>query len=788
MPIIDRARVAAALPGYDLGRELGAGAFGLVVAARRVGPAVGGDDVHDVAVRILDLGAAGGPPLPGRVVDPASDARVLTRLDHPHLCRLLDIVPVDGLRLLVAELLPGGTLARQSLSPPAACAVAVAVADGLMHAHAAGVLHRDVKPANILFTADGRPKLTDVGVVGLVDGTALAGGRVVGSAQYMAPEQIIGGRLLPATDIYSLAATLYELLAGAPLFGAGLTVPDLFLHHCEVVAPPPPGVPAPVAAVLARALAKAPGDRHHSAGQFAMELAAAAAAGYGPDWLERAGVQLRVEAVPGGPPGGADDPADRTTRLTEPPPEPPALSAAPAAAAVAGGYATGGGQAVTSERTTTSAPPGAAGGARAAAPPGLGLGAGSGGGCGAGPDARPWRTRRAALLAAATVTAAGVAAAAMIPLGGRGSGPASEAAAGLMSGPGTAAPVAPDGTLPKPPPYPVVAMAGTGRPGASGDGGPAARAELNAPFGMVADWAGNLYVADAGNNRVRRIAADGSIVTIAGTGTEGFSGDGGPATEAQLGRPSAVALDHAGNILIADTFNQRIRRIAPDGTITTVAGTGEHAFGGDGGPATEAALWYPGGVAVDRNGTIFIADTANNRIRRVGVDGIINTLVGGDGEGAFGDGGPASEALLAFPISVAVDGFGRLYIADSNNNRIRRVGLDGVIETVAGNGRPGYSGDGGPATAATLRSPRGVVVGADGSIYITDRTNRRVRRVDPGGVITTVAGTARPGRAADVDPDAMGPDGQVALNTAGDLFVADRRRHLVLHVHLSGAG
>ncbi|MEX5636779.1 protein kinase domain-containing protein, partial [Parafrankia sp. FMc2] len=375
MPIIDRARVAAALPGYRLGRELGSGSVGLVLAAQQLpaqqlpaasveaaglpvgtAPGDGGDHAGrslDVAVKILDLGAGAGAGT-GQSVDPAAEAGVLTGLAHPHLCRVLDVVPVDGLCVLVTDLLPGGTLARQSLTPPAAVAVAVAVADALMHAHAAGVLHLDVKPANVLFTADGRPVLTDVGVAGLLAGTGLAAGQVVGTAQYLAPEQVTGGRLLPATDVYGLAAALYELLAGAPLFGAGLTAPELFLHHCEVVPPPPPGVPPTVAAVLARALAKEPGERHRGPGPFAMELADAAQVDYGRDWLAQAGVPLQIsaglreQASAAAPAGAApraaapamagagqsqsqsqdDDPADRTTRLGDPP-LPPVTSLLP---------------------------------------------------------------------------------------------------------------------------------------------------------------------------------------------------------------------------------------------------------------------------------------------------------------------------------------------------------------------------------------------------------------------------------------------------------------------------
>ncbi|MEX5712122.1 protein kinase [Parafrankia sp. FMc6] len=851
MSVIDRARVATALPGYVLGRELGAGAFGLVIAGRRLAPgpgapgleqaggdAAGDGAATDVAVKILDLGVADGdgpsgasagtvvlgsdpgagpPPAPDR----DQDARILTQLDHPHLCQLLDIVPADGLRLLVTELLPGGTLASQSLTPQAACAVVLAAADALMHAHAAGVLHRDVKPANILFTADGRPKLTDLGVVGLVDGTPLTAGGVVGTAQYMAPEQVTGGRLGPATDVYALAATLYELLAGTPLFGAGLTAPDLLRHHCEVVPAPPPGVPPPVAAVLVRALAKAPGERHRTAGQFAMDLAAAARLGYGGDWLARADVPLAVSdglreqgsgphpalgppgatgtgtgGTPGSGPGGAgastgaeDDPAGRTTRLD--PPLPPVTSLLPEPVPVgppgafppaAPGEPAGGGpghQAAGHHPGGPWATPGAT--------PGRAPGAGPGGP--EGPAGRRASRRRVWIVGAAVAAVLAVVAALVVPrVTGDEQAVTGAAPASPLSGPGTAAPPERPGPLPPPPPYPVVTVAGTGEAAFSGDGGPAGSAALNGPFGMVADWAGNIYVADFDNNRVRRITADGTITTIAGTGEAGFSGDGGPATRAQLRQPAAVALDSAGNILIADTFNQRIRRVDPAGIITTVAGGDDRGPGGDGGPATEASLWYPGGVVADPTGNIYIADSGNNRIRRVGTDGIIQTVAGGDGEGAFGDGGPAVDALLTFPISVAMDRPGRLYIADSGNNRIRRIGLDGVIETVAGTGLPGYSGDGGPATRATLRSPRGVAVDARGAIFITDRTNRRIRRVDPSGIITTVAGTAHPGRDESVDPDEMSPDGPVALDPTGDVFVADRRHNRVLHVELTGSG
>lgn len=336
-------------------------------------------------------------------------------------------------------------------------------------------------------------------------------------------------------------------------------------------------------------------------------------------------------------------------------------------------------------------------------------------------------------------------------------------------------------------PLPVVLVAGTGQAGFSGDGGPAAQATLNHPYGPAVDAAGAIYVPDFGNHRVRRIGPDGMITTVAGTGQAGFSGDGGPATAAMLNSPVAVTVGSDGSLYIVDTFNVRVRRVGPDGIITTIAGSGERPWNpdDDGGPATRAALWYPTGIAVDPNGGILIADNANDLIRRVDPAGIITTVVGRFGFGWWGDGGPAAEAMASRPFSVACDREGRIYIADSYNHRIRRIGLDGVIETIAGTGVPGFSGDGGKATAATLRNPRGVAVDAAGNVYVTDGSNNRIRRIDPAGIITTIAGTAPPGRltAGTPDPDIL-PDGPVAVDDAGHLYLADRARNRILRIDL----
>ncbi len=283
--IIDRLRVAEALPAYELGDELGVGSFGLVLAARHRGL-----DRH-VAVKVLaatdDNGAHTGFH---------AEARVLAALDHPHVVRVYDYVEHHGLRLIIMELLAGGTLTRRRAGMPAeaACAVGLAVADALDTAHRRGILHRDIKPDNILFNGDGLLKVTDFGIAKIVEGSAATASAIVGTAKYMAPEQGTGARLGPATDLYALGIVLYELFTGAPPFDPKLPAYALVHHHLTITPPVPAGVPGPVADVVMRALAKDPEARHPSAHAFALDLAQAAARGHGSRWASRSGILLRL--------------------------------------------------------------------------------------------------------------------------------------------------------------------------------------------------------------------------------------------------------------------------------------------------------------------------------------------------------------------------------------------------------------------------------------------------------------------------------------------------------------
>ena len=385
----------------------------------------------------------------------------------------------------------------------------------------------------------------------------------------------------------------------------------------------------------------------------------------------------------------------------------------------------------------------------------------------------------------------------------------------------------------------ITTVAGTGTNGFTGDGGPATAAELFAPYGVAVDVAGNLYIADASNQRIRKVTngtittfagneqyrfsgdggpaisatfsvpqglaldatgavyigdsnrirrvSNGIITTVAGNGSYGFSGDGGPATSAAI-QSTGVAVDAGGNFYIADNGNARLRKVS-NGIITTVAGTGRISFSGDGGLATSAALEGPYSVALDASGNIYMADSGNNRIREVS-NGIITTLAGSGPSctsttcGSFsGDGGPATGATLAEPNGVAVDATGNVYIADTLNNRIRKVS-NGIITTVAGNGTPGFSGDGGPATAASLDRPYGVAVDADGNVYIADSSNNRIRKVANGN-ITTVAGNGKAAFAGDGGPAtaaSLNWPTVVTIDAAGNLYIADSNNNRIREV------
>ncbi|MBT4127301.1 MAG: hypothetical protein HOE32_01460 [Nitrospina sp.] len=283
--------------------------------------------------------------------------------------------------------------------------------------------------------------------------------------------------------------------------------------------------------------------------------------------------------------------------------------------------------------------------------------------------------------------------------------------------------------------------AGSGQSGFSGDGGPAANASFRVPAGLAFDSEGNLYIADRENHRVRKVDTKGNISTFAGIGEAGFSGDEGPAVKAMLNLPSGVVVDKKGNLYISDRSNDRIRVVDKKGVIRTYAGSGVAGFQGDAGPALKAQLDKPFGIALDETKNLYIADRNNNRVRKVSPDGIITTVAGDGGFFFMGDNGPAYRASVAAPTGVALDSKGNLYIADRNNNRVRVVDRMGMIRTVVGTGQQDYNGDSEVARETNLYLPFGLTVDSNDNLLVIDRSHYRIRRIDPkSGQVETVAG------------------------------------------------
>jgi trimeric autotransporter adhesin len=350
----------------------------------------------------------------------------------------------------------------------------------------------------------------------------------------------------------------------------------------------------------------------------------------------------------------------------------------------------------------------------------------------------------------------------------------------------------------------ISTVAGNGFSGYSGDGGQAIAAQLNAPTGLALDRAGNLYVGDTGNNVVRKVSADGVITTFAGNGNQGYTGDNTAATTTALNQPQGLAWDSGGNLDIADTINNRIRRVSPDGIITTVAGNGLANYSGDNvggtgivsstgdnGPATNASIVLPTDVAADQSGNLFVTDFGNSKIRQVSSGGIITTLIGNQDGVPLEEGQAAASIRLAGPTGVAVDSAANVYLTEGSvgagsglvqgDFRVWKIS-GGVFARVAGTGLQSYSGDGGAASIAQLNTPTNVAIDSAGALYIADALNHRIRKMTPGGSIVTVAGTGVAGFSGDgklaVNAQLNSPHG-VAVDSSGTIYIADTNNNRV---------
>ncbi len=336
----------------------------------------------------------------------------------------------------------------------------------------------------------------------------------------------------------------------------------------------------------------------------------------------------------------------------------------------------------------------------------------------------------------------------------------------------------------------ITTFAGNGSGIFAGDGGMATDASVYVPGYIAAAPDGGILVADYGNNRIRKIDETGIITTIAGTGVAGYTGNDSAATLAAMFRPTGIVTDAAGNIYFTDNGNYAVRKISLAGIITTVAGTGVSGYSGDGGPATAAQLTAPEGLGIDAFGNLYVPDGGAHCIRKVSVSGIITTIVGTGAPGYSGDGGAATAAQLNKPVDVAVDSAGNIYCTDQNNNVIRKIDRTGVITTIAGTGVMGYWGDNGPATAALLNRPAGVFADDSGRIYFADFFNNSVRKIDAGGTITTVAGVGVGGYAGDggaATAARLRLPNKLIVDNCGDYLIADRSNHRIRKVSFPDA-
>ncbi len=331
----------------------------------------------------------------------------------------------------------------------------------------------------------------------------------------------------------------------------------------------------------------------------------------------------------------------------------------------------------------------------------------------------------------------------------------------------------------------ITTIAGTGTNGYNGDGIAAVSAQFNHPQDIAFDIAGNMYICDADNDRIRKVNSAGIISTIAGTSTGGYNGDDIDATNAQISYPSSIAIDAAGNIFFTDDHNYRIRKINTSGIITTIAGTGTSGFKGSNVAASSAQIGACFGIAVDQTGNLYYDDIGNQKVCKVDNSGMLTVLAGQTFGVHTGDGGPATAAGLAYPSGLARDAAGNIYFAEHGGNTIRKIDTHGMISTIAGTGTSGYAGDGGPATAALLHFPFSVTVDKDGNIFFPDQ-NSAIRRIDhASGIIITVAGTGSGGYNGDniaATAAMISSPGCVKTDAAGSLYIADWGNNRVRYI------
>ena len=708
---------------YRVVSLLGRGGMGEVYKAR--------DSRLDrsVALKILPAEVAGDQERMKRFV---LEAKAASALSHPSVATIYDIGEKDGITFIAMEYVEGQTLEQRmngrQMNAIEIRTVARQVAEALEAAHSKGITHRDIKPANLMITTRGGVKVLDFGLAKMNQQAApglsairTLPGVLMGTVEYMSPEQALGREVDHRTDIFSLGIVLYQMATSRSPFAAisiGETIDRILHTEPEPISRLNPGIPPELERVIRKCLEKGRERRYQSARELLADLRerrlATASPGSIRDFILRPKSVIAFGVV-GLLVWMATLVLIVTQRL-----ETPTVSESRRPSQTIARYD------VPEVKPSQPAP---------TLPP----------------DDRANQSDRAA--------------------------PISQSRSGDTNGssPPARAPNTTDNVR-ETQGSPIA----TGIESVTRNGGiPTIVDTVYSPSAIVLDASGNMYIAETDGGRIFKVTTSGTILTFAGTGIPGYSGDGGPATSAQLSSPGGLAIDAAGNVYISDSGNRRIRKVTPSGVITTVAGNGGFAFGGDGGPATSAQLSYPRGLAIDSVGNLYISDST--RLRKVSSDGVISTVTGLTSS-------PGTNAFSFW--GLAVNESGDVYVADNTNSRVLKVTPNGAISTVAGNGSQGFSGDGGPATSAQLSRPVDVAFDQAGNLYIADIGTPRVRKVTPAGVMSTFAGGGPLGlnNGTGQATSAWVTPYHLATNASGELYIlqASGSRQTVLKVTPDG--